>query len=997
MGDLQSRIVEDLSGVLAGEVHGDPVTLAMYATDASLYEVTPCAVVVPKHRDDILATINYAREHSLPLIPRGSGTGVAGGALGKGIVIDFSVAYNELIADDGDTVTVQAGMRLATLNRLLRRTGRYFAPDPANSLTTTIGSMLAVDAAGSHALRVGSARDHVLELEMLLSDGSSFDATRVNLALISYLDDPSQEIPIDLRMPVYRSHPQLLRSLSTLLSANAELIDKFQPPLMRNASGYFLRNVLQNEVLDLPRMLIGSEGTLGIFSTAKLHVSRQPEHRGMSMFFFDHLSSAATSIKTILSYQPSACDLIDRRLLNLARNDARFAKIIPANAEAAVIVEQEGATRQQMRRRLAEIVRAVRQVSPNASIGYSADDEDDVQFLWSLAGGIVPMLNKIKGDLRPLPFIEDIAIPPDQFESFLNHVQKVFQKHQLTATLYSHAGTGQMHFRPFMQHPALDGGVKMESLARDVYQVVFDHGGTISGEHGNGLARTSFIRSQYAQLYKVFKEVKLLFDPVGMMNPDKIISDDAHLTRKNLRLWREEPEVFDLDLNWRTSSAIEQAQSCNGCGVCRSTSPGMRMCPFFRNSRKEVDAPRSKGNILRQHMQGILNPESMAKEDFQAIVDSCFQCKQCAIECPSEVDIPHLHLEAKARYVAIHGQTRSDWYLSRIHQVGNLATRLPFFANMLLTSQYSRWLMEKLFGLARQRKLPRYQSKTFLRHFTKDMPETLEQMPPDRSVVYFVDYYANQHDPFIGIALMRLLTSLNINILIPPEQTISGMGYLAAGDFGAARNVADVNLRLLGEYAREGYSIICTEPSAAIALKQEYPFLSTHPDVNDVANKTIDAGQYLWNLILNESLKPGADGPVSPWKLNAMPGSAWYHTPCHTRALWKHSPYLPLLKLIPELEVDSQDRGCSGMAGLFGLSQKNFDRSLAMGKDLIEASASGGYDFHVSECSSCKMQLEQQSTTRTFHPLKLLAYSAGLLDEWDPNNMSKANSMLLSR
>lgn len=997
MGDLQSRIVEDLSGVLAGEVRGDPVTLAMYSTDASLYQITPLAVVVPRQRDDLLAVINYAREQELAIIPRGSGSGVAGGALGRGIIIDLSVHYNELIADDGDTVTVQTGMTQATLNGMLRKSGRCFAPDPSNGLITTIGSMLAIDAAGSHALRVGSTRDHVLEMETLLADGSTFNATRLNLALLSYLDDDSLEATSDARLPVYRSHPELIHSLAKILSTHADLIDQAQPPLLRNTSGYYLRQVLHNDLLDLPRLLIGSEGTLGLFSTAKLHVTSIPEHRGMSMFFFDHLSSAATSIKTILSYQPSACDLIDRRLLNLARSDTRFARIIPAGAEAAVIVEQIGASRYQMKQRLAEIVRAVRQVAPNASIGYTADDEDDAQFLWSLAAGIVPMLNRIKGDLRPLPFIEDLAIPPEELEAFLSQVQKVFQRHQVTATLYAHAGTGQMHLRPFMQHPALDGGIKLEALARDVYQVVFDHGGTISGEHGNGLSRTSFIRSQYGQLYKVFKEIKQLFDPSGIMNPDKIISDDPHLTRKHLRQWRDEPDVFTLDLNWSDSSAIEQAQSCNGCGVCKSTSPGMRMCPFFRHSRQEVDAPRSKGNVLRQYLQGTLNPESMAKDDLQAVINSCFQCKQCAFECPSEVDIPHLHLEAKASYVAIHGQTRSDWYLSRIHELGPLASRVPFLANLLLTSRSSRWLMEKVFGLARKRKLPRYQSRTFLRHFATAMPENPEAKPPARTVIYFVDYYAHQHDPLIGIALIRLLAGLGIDVLIPSEQTISGMGFLSAGDFASARKIADTNLRLLGEYAREGYSILCTEPSAAIALRQEYSFLSTHPDVNDVAHQTIDAGQYLWNAILAQSSLTGGTEPVSPWKLSELDAHIWYHTPCHTRALWKHSPYLPLLKLIPQLRVDSQDRGCSGMAGLYGLSSRNFDRSRAMGQELIDASQNAGYQFHVSECSSCKMQLEQQSTINTYHPLKLLAHSAGLLSEWDPASNSRPASLLLSR
>ncbi len=994
MPDAPSRIVEDLAGQIAGDVRGDSVSLSMYATDASLYEITPQAVVLPRTKEDILATIHYARDNEIPLTPRGSGTGITGGALGKGIIIDTSAYFNQLIADDGDTVTVETGITLHQLNEILGKSGRYFAPDPANSITTTIGSMLAVDAAGSHALHVGSTRDHIRDLEMLLGDGSTFQATRLNLDLLSYLDPHNSDHNSHAIDPVYRTHPALLKALADLLIANESLIDSRQPYLPRNCSGYYLRQVLQQGVLDLPRFLVGSEGTLGLFTQARLHVSRKPEYRGMVLFFFDQLASAAQTINSILEHQPTACDLMDRRLLNLARTrDSKFQQIIPAGAEAAVIVEQIGLSDLQMKQRLSEIFRTVRKIAPLSSIGYTADDEDDIEFLWSLPRKVVPMLSRLKGELRPLPFMEDIAIKPHDLDAVLSQIQKVFQKHQVTSTLYSHAGSGQLHFRPFIQHPALDGGMKMEAIARDVYQVVFDFGGTISGEHGDGLSRTSFIRSQYGQLYRVFQDIKHLFDPLGIMNPDKIISNDPHLTRKNLRLHRDEQELVSLELSWDPNPAIEVAQACNGCGVCKTRQSSLRMCPFYRDSNREVDAPRSKGNVLRQYLQGQLNPEHMTPEEFEPLIDSCFNCKQCQQECPSQVDIPHLHTELKAAYVNINGQRRAEWYLARIHKMSSLACRIPFFANLLLNHRYARWLVEKLVGLSSKRRLPRYQSKPFLDSYATAHEISLEKQPLHQSVVYFTDYYAHTHDPLIGVATLRLLASLGIDVIVPADQTVSGMGFVTNGDLSNARKTADYNLRTLGEYAREGYTIITTEPSAAIALKKEYPQLSSHPDVHVLAEKTIDAGEFLLSLLHHKRDQL----QQIPLKLSSLNAHAYYHTPCHTKALWNVSPYIELLGMIPELTINTQDHGCSGMAGIYGLSSRNFERSIRMGRDLIDTCQKSDYDFHLSECSSCKMQMEQASTTNTFHPLKLLAHSAGLLAEWEPVYRSRKTTSFLSR
>lgn len=965
MDQQRLHLIEDLAGLLDGEVACDSLTAHCYATDASLYQVTPLGVAFPRHTDDVAALAKYASETNTPLIARGAGTGLAGGCLGEGLIVDFSRYMNRVLRIDEKTVTVGPGVVRDELNRQLRPLGRYFPPDPSTTATTTIGGMLGVDAAGSHSVRVGSTRDHVQSLEVVLADGSRFEAASEPLAMLQQAPAGETEAPQTKRGIVSR--------LSKLLTDHESLIASHQPSMVRNTCGYFLRGVLQDEFVHLPRMLVGSEGTLAMFTEATLHTAPLPAHRGVVLFLFGQLEGALRSVQRIAQQQPSACDLLDRRLLSLAREaDPQFAELISPAAEAALIVEQTGFSETQVQDRLRSLVRAVKSINLRFVVAHQTTKPDGVDFMWSLPNRVVALLTKLKGPSRPLPFVEDMAVPPDALQEFLYATQRILQKHQVTASLYAHAAAGQVHLRPFLPRPAPNDGRILETLARDLYQTVTSVGGSISGEHGDGLSRTAFIRTQYGPLYRVFQQIKDLFDPHNLLNPGKIISDDPHLTIKHLRHEaKAAPETVDLQLRWSPEEIATATSACNGCGECRTQSADMRMCPFFRQDTAELASPRSKANVMQGVFSESLPVESFATDEMKRLANLCFNCKQCQMECPSNVNIPQLMIEAKAAGVAANGLSRADWILARTHSFGAIGSTLSLPFNWALTNRTARWGIEKLLGISRHRKLPQFARRSFLRsigrrHTAKPDPDNAP------SVVYFVDDYANYYDPQLAQAFIAILKKNGVSFVVPRGQTSSGMSLVSAGGVDAAREVALRNVRVLAPYVRQGATVVCTEPAAALCLRDEYPRLLDHPEIESVANHTVEAGTFLNNLHDAGRLKTN---------FGSLNLTAGYHLPCHLRALGEASPLQQLLKLIPQFNVRTIDAGCSGMAGAWGLSEQNFRTSLRLGWNLISRMRSEEFPLGVTECSSCKMQMEQGTPTPTIHPLKLLAFAYGSLPE----------------
>jgi FAD/FMN-containing dehydrogenase/Fe-S oxidoreductase len=975
------RIEEDLRGLLQGEVHCDDLFTQLYATDASVYEIRPLGVVRPRSMKDVVAVVRYAADNQIPIFPRGAGSGLAGESLGRGIVVDFSRHFRRVLTVDDDRVRVQAGVVLATLNRFLAVRGLTFGPDPAMSHVTTMGSVVAIDAGGSHWRKYGSARRHVEALKIVLADGEVLKVGRHPV--------PKPAADAGESCPATRLD-HIVQTVAGLIERHAKLIAEYRPQCLVNRSGYRLHDVLADGQLDLAKLLVGSEGTLALILDATLTVDPLPVHRGCALLLFDSLDKAANAVLELLPFEPAACDLMDRRHLNLAReSDVRYELLIPGEAEAVLLVEQHGSSAQDARTKIDEIVELIQYKTGLAAAAHVAEDDGDFQLFWGLARRFVPTLYRLQGTTRPIPCIEDMAVPPAALPVFLKHVQDTFKRLQVTASLFGHAGHGQLHIRPFLDLASSDDVATLETLAAALYEKVWLLGGTISGEHGDGLSRTPYLAAQFGPLANVFRELKQIFDPQGLLNPGKIVPLASQPMLHDLRpitIHQAQQAAADaaaetdsrtagpfaLQLRWQPEELMDAARLCNGCGACRSTSPEVRMCPIFRVSPREEASPRAKANLVRGILTGRLPPDEMLDDACKAVADLCVHCHMCRLECPANVDIPKLMMEAKATYVRTNGLAFHDRLLVQIDSLASLAGRLPAIANWALANPQARWLLEKTLGVAQSRKLPRLARRSFLKNAAM---RRLSQRANRQGemVVYFVDTYANYFDTQLADALVAVLRHNGVSVFVPADQQQAAMPMISQGVLEPARAIAQRNVALLAEAVRQGYKVIATEPSAVLALTREYPtILDDDEDAVTVAENSFDACHYLWQLHQNGKLKLG----FQPQRI-----SVGYHVPCHLRALGVGAPAENLLRLVPGIRVHRVEKGCSGIAGLYGLKRENYRASLRAGFELIDAVRKGSFQIGMTECSTCKIQMEQGTSKPTIHPVKLLALAYGLMPE----------------
>jgi len=1007
MDPERSRIQADLSGVLDGDIRCDDNFLQLYSNDASIYEVKPLGVVRPTGVEDVVACVNYARENDISLIPRGAGSSVSGGVVGDGLVLDFSYAMRSVKSLGRDEVTVEPGLVLRRLNQQLIPHRQHFGPDPATRSVTTMGGVLSNNSTGSRWNQYGSPRDRVSRLQVVLASGevvelnSASHSTAIDTTQTRDLSDQNGQATAD----------RLSHRVNQIVERNADLISRNRPQTRINQAGYNLFDLqsgIGGQAIDLTRLIVGSEGTLGIITEATLRTEALPTHRGVGLLFFERVADAAEAALEIDSMQPAACDMVDRRLLSIARQkDTRYQKILPVEAESMLLVEFQTADEKTLNDKLETLVSVIQRRKNLAFDVRTTSDPAERDFFWHLVRRVVPIQYRLGGQRRAIPFVEDIAIAPAMLPDFLSDLYGILNRHKVTASVFAHMPQGHLHVRPLINMADPGELPKMQRLASELFDRVIQAKGTISGGQGDGLSRTWYLRKQYGRLFSVFAEVKNVFDPQNILNPGKVIDHPPHgltddvrevtvaaslrvsgtdtnvpddstsnaanedrATTKKKRKSAALP-VVEPQLAWELADIASAAQACNGCARCRTQSANERMCPMFRAIPKEEASPRAKANLIRGVVTGQLDPRSISSEAFRDIADLCINCHQCRLDCPASVDIPKLMVEAKAQHFSVNGFRFSDWCLARLDWLYGLAGRMPRITNALLQNRVARWLLDRLLGIAEGRKLPPFAISSFSRwaHRKKlDRPCKGD----GTKVIYFVDAYANWNDVELAQAFVAVLQKNNIEVFVPPEQMVSGMSLISDGVIGRARNIAQRNVESLAEWIHQGYRVVTTEPSAALALSHEYLGLLDDEDAKLVADRTIDATNFLMEL--------HREGKLST-EFSPIDATIGYHLPCHQRALGPEVPAVQLLNLIPKLNVQVIDQGCSGMAGTFGLKRKNYIASLRMGFSLIDAMREPSLMAGATECSTCKIQMEQGTKTPTVHPVKFLALSYGLMPE----------------
>ena len=1071
----RQRIQADLRGLIDGEVYCDELMSQLYATDASIYEIPPVGVVRPRGVDDVVKCVQYSVEHGLALFPRGAGTGLAGEALGRGLVLDFSRFMRRIVSTDYPRVTVQPGMIMAELNRAVAQAGYLFGPDPATRSVSTVGSALAVDSSGSHFPKYGSAGDKLESVQVVLASGevvrlkrfaideATGDATQAeNLALpngrvngesletFSSLSESTREnVGASSRQSAASTGTaeRLAANVYQLLDSNRELIDNAPWGAVARGAGYRLEKTLGDRSIDLARLISGSEGTLAIVTEATILLDPVPPVRGVAMLFFDRMEGATRAALEASADGVAACDLLDRRLLEIARETYNgYEKLLPRGAEAMLLVEHQGEDLAEIRARLTALVERIQRRGKWFHSWRMTADRNERDMYWRICRRVIPRLYRLKGTTRPVPFLEDIAVPPSKIPEFIIEAQNVFKAERITATVFGHVAHGQLHIRPFLDLSDPQQVAKMERLAENLYEKVWEFGGTLSGEHAIGLSRNWFSERQFGPRLELCRSVKRLFDPGGILNPGKFPSDHPQRIAENLRSVAAVPlsmagmnsvvadapqsisasvgeddtrellptipgvipsgaissatstsasdgstqpatentvterkglglldrPALPLLLDWESEQEMGvAARTCNGCGRSRVTSNAERMCPVFRATYSEEASPRAKANLMRGVFAGKISRSQWEGDAFKKLADLCFHCHQCRVECPASVDIPKLMIESKAQHVETNGLGFVDRWMTRLDLVAAIAGKMPRIANWCLKNRRVRWFLEKTLGLAQGRKLPAFSNRSFMRWAIRQRLHKPTRSKR-RKVLYFVDQYVNWHNPLLGRAMVEVLRHHGIEIYIPTDQTISHMAKIAAGDVQSARKLLRPTIRLLSEAIRQGYEIITTEPAAAMCLKHEYRNLWDNEDTKLIAENSHEACSYL--LKLHDANELQLD--LRPLQLSVV-----YHHPCHNRALDPENSGRKLLELIPGVTVQDAAAGCSGMAGIYGLKKENYRTSLRIGWNLVSTMQQTQAQIGSTECSSCKLQMEQAVRAPTVHPIAIMAYAYGRIPE----------------
>ena len=954
MKDRSVQLSADLAKVVRGDVFADILHRAAYSSDASIYRIVPRCVVAPRDVADIAAVVKYARANGIAIAARGAGSGVAGESLCSGIVFDMTSYMNKIISvkDEGAVVVCEPGVVLDELNNCLAEYGRKIGPDPSSGNRATVGGCVANNATGAHSLAYGYIGDYVESVEAVIADGSvaQFENN------FNPVNTPAEKAA------------SIAASCLRVLSESQGLIAKAMPRTKRNRSGYNVVGICHEGKIDMARLLAGSEGTLVIFTKISLRTVAVPAVKGLLQLEFDSLERMAKAVPVIVDSGAAACELMDKRLIDIARQVLPdYKDILPVGAAAVLLVEHTGQTEAEVKERIEKTDSAVGRTASGRRIIFEPQQQ---KRLWKSRKDAVPLLDRKKGKKHPVPFIEDVSVANKRLGEYIRGLEEIGKRHDITMTFYGHAGDGELHIRPYLDLSSPGEAEKMRAIANEVFSLAWRLGGTISGEHADGLVRAGFIRQQYGdEFYELLCKIKNIFDPAGLMNPGKIINPDADIMVKNIKAEQLLlPERLESKLFFEEDELGLELEQCNGCGVCLSRESDLRMCPVFRALGGELSSSRAKANILRFWATGQMGEKDFESAEFRKFLDLCVNCKACSLQCPSGVDISRLMTAARAEYVKRRGLKRAERMLSCNRYLSMLGSIFSPVSNFVLKLPVFKWLLEKAAGIDRRRGMPAFRRQSFLKAGRKYLASAKPIAEPIDKVAYFIDTYANYNDHELGFAVLEVLRHNDIEVILPKQRPVP-LPAIVYGDVKQARGDLVFSVKHLAEAVRKGYKIICSEPSAALCLKQELRHFATGKEAELVSGNTYELMSYLQELFKQGKLKPVT---------NTVSGEFAYHLPCHLLAIGSEVTSVELLRKLARVSVVDLKAGCCGLAGTFGMQKKNYDLSLKISEGLKKAIESSPTKYVLTECAACKMQIEHISEAQVSHPIKILAEAYGI-------------------
>ncbi|MFX1283661.1 MAG: FAD-linked oxidase C-terminal domain-containing protein [Promethearchaeota archaeon] len=976
------QIEIDLKSRIKGDIAIDDITRNFYSTDASVYRIVPSCIVYPTDKEDVKEVIKYANRKGIPIHARGAGSGLTGSSLGPGIVLAFRRYMNQIIdINEKENYTiVQPGVICGNLNHELAKIRKIVFVDNSSENYASIGGMIGTNSSGAHAVKYGYMANFVEELTVILSNGEEIKTHPIEIGSDEYNNIISADT---LEANLYKSAVKLINNPEI-----QNLISERWPKVKMNVSGYNIKDMITDNMIDLSKAFLGSEATLGIVVEAKLKFIDKPKNVTLVVMDFDNLANSGRAVDLIVNQiGVAAIEVLGKSVIDFGvEMNPSLKQFIPEGVDNILYIEFDEQDEKIRAEKVEKTRKLIMEQEKLATDMRFSDDPVEQANLWKVRKDAVPLLQKVREPRRIMAFVEDQTVPLEHLGHYMTKLrEEVFPKHGIQAAIYGHASKGLVHTRPFVNTKDPKDLKIIKEVADEINSYVISIGGAVSGEHNDGLDRVNYVVDMYGEdLYDVFRKMKAQFDPNGILNPGKKIPKEQDLLIKNLRFGADYSTIdIETNLVWDNKWGFKDViESCHGCGKCTVELIPQRDCPIYRakkSSTGELASPRARANLLRGIISGQLDHKILYSKEARQVLEDCAGCMMCIVDCPSGVNIPKTMFDAKimhykrSKWPFIGRIPRGHYFTGNYELIARLGSTFAPLSNLGLWGP-NKYMMQLFGGVHRKANFPKFRRNTFQKWFKNYRKTNPPPKNPVKKVALFHGCFANYtENTDIAIAEVQVLEKNNIEVVVPDKQYCCGIPLLSNGLGHVAVKKGEKNAKIFADYVKQGYDVITQCSSCFATLKDElHDTLVGNDDSKLVKDNTYFFSDYILKLLEEGNLNTDFNGKTGK-KLRFG-----YHEPCHLLSTGKKGISVNLLKNVDAIDLVPLKTECCGQLGSWGFKSKNYKYGQMIAERSLYPEANrDDIDVLVTDCPTCKLQLLNVDK-EVYHPTQVLRDAYGL-------------------